>query len=289
MARESMLVLATGHVGVGKSHQTLLEIKKYIVPNPATGWRGGSVLIFDPNNEAEHYGFIPVLDFDIEEENPRKRSEALRKVVEANKKGVRSIYRVIGYTKAGQPMSIQQKLDTAITLLQTYKNGLLLLEDTRSYIKNFLDTDIVSKLLTFRHSNLDIIIHLQSLSLVSPQLFQAAKIVRFHKQLDEIDRYKDRVPNYQLFKIAQNLVNRRYREGENRFFVYVHADKELIQGKYTEDEFRQACAEYLYKNQSAYTSEQFEIAQRNPKTNAQKLRTMAQKEWTERHLRYMAG
>ena len=69
-----------------------------------------------------------------------------------------------------------------------------------------------------------------------------------HYQADNVNDIKNKVTNPTLFKIAQLLVNEKYFSGDKRFFVYIHSFANKIQGKFTKQEFEQACKKYLSTN-----------------------------------------
>ena len=69
-----------------------------------------------------------------------------------------------------------------------------------------------------------------------------------HYQADNVNDIKGKVTNPTLFKIAQIIVNNRYLGGDKRFFVYIHSFANKIEGKFTKQEFDDACKQYLNAN-----------------------------------------
>ena len=69
-----------------------------------------------------------------------------------------------------------------------------------------------------------------------------------HYQADNVNDIKNKVTNLTLFKIAQIIVNNRYFDGDKRFFVYIHNFANKIEGKFTKQEFDDACKQYLNSN-----------------------------------------
>jgi hypothetical protein len=51
-----------------------------------------------------------------------------------------------------------------------------------------------------------------------------------------------------MFKIAQIMVNDKYFGGDKRFFVYIYSFQNKIVGKFTKEEFMDACTKYLNSN-----------------------------------------
>lgn len=69
-----------------------------------------------------------------------------------------------------------------------------------------------------------------------------------HYQADNVNDIKNKLPNATLFKIAQVIVNNRYFNGDKRFFVYIYSFQNKIVGKFTKQEFLDACKQYLNAN-----------------------------------------
>lgn len=248
--RYTSITLVTGAQGTGKSYTTYHnEIKPYM-ESAMNGRVGRSVLVFDVNNENKYYKDVKSIFFDVEEKNDQKRGEPIVKLSELNKKGVVQIRKVLPYTKHGVPMTIEQMQTTAVSLMENFKMGLLLLEDTASYI-NMLQWnkgEIIGKITRCRHLNTDIIVHIQSLNMASSILLANTRFVRMHRQNNDVAQIKDRLSDkFTLFKIAQIIVNERYERGDNRFYVYIdlHRDK-IINNTITEAEFENACEIFLY-------------------------------------------
>jgi hypothetical protein len=78
-------------------------------------------------------------------------------------------------------------------------------------------------------------------------MWQAVSEVRFHYQTDDVDRIEGRI-KYELFKIAQLLVNSQYYGGNERFYAQVLVDKEKIKGRFSKNMFLDACQEYIELN-----------------------------------------
>jgi hypothetical protein len=108
--------------------------------------------------------------------------------------------------------------------------------------------DIVSGLVNLRHRAVDVLISYQSLRPVEPRIWQNARWVRMHYQADNVNDIKGKVTNPIMYKIAQNIVNNRYLDGDKRFFLYIHNFGQKIEGKFTKKEFEQACRDYMLNN-----------------------------------------
>jgi hypothetical protein len=118
----------------------------------------------------------------------------------------------------------------------------------------------LSKLTTNRHSDLDLEIHLQSASAITPRLWQNHNYLRFHYTPENIARIKKNVPDYDLYRLAQIILEIYYRAGFRRKFIYIDTQMlkfigisiheetepcELVQ--VSPQEFAQACAVHLDK------------------------------------------
>lgn len=232
--REPLLIVATGQKGVGKTFTTTQLIAQYTQSNPSTGKKARKVVIYDVNMEYTQFKAIDVKDL--------KRFTMQKKV---------EIRRVLPRKSDGSIAKIDEMMDIMNEILENYAGGLLILEDINRYLIGTQTQDIIGTIATNRHRDLDIIIHLQSLAAVTPRLWQNTSSIRFHKQADEIDRYKNRIPYFEILKIGQILVDNQYSNGNNRFYCYVSGDEGYIKGAFSNRAFRNACQEYAEKYPSA--------------------------------------
>ena len=230
--REPILMCATGKKGVGKTYTTEASIADYIKGDPKTGKKPRKVLIYDINMEYTKYRAIDL-------ENVAKFSR--QKKVE--------VRRILPITSDGKTADLNQMLEILNKIISTFRGGMLILEDINRYLIQSKTADVIGLLATNRHRDLDIICHFQSLSALDPRMWQNTSFVRFHMQIDDIHRYKNRIPNYELFKLAQCLVEYKYlKVGDKRFYVFVACDDNYITGNFTTRDFRIACEEYLTTN-----------------------------------------
>jgi hypothetical protein len=227
--REPILLCATGKKGVGKTWTTTENIDAYIKGNSKTGKKGRKVLIYDINMEYTKYKTIPL--------------ELVPKFSRQKKVEVR---RVLPMTADGKVAGISEMVEILNKLIMSYRGGMLILEDINRYLIQSKTAEVIGLLATNRHRDLDIVCHFQSLSALDPRMWQNTTFVRFHMQIDDIKRYSQRIPNYELFKIAQCLVEYKYlRMGDKRFYCYVACDDNYITGNFTKIDFKTACIEYL--------------------------------------------
>ncbi len=223
--RQPMLILTCGETGVGKTYRNILEIESYLKDNPLTGRKGRKVLIFDVNDDDyERYQTV----------SPDHIRDL--KLIRAR--------RIRPLTKYGDSMSTEDKRDTVERMVKQFSEGLLVLEDLDKYMTGAKGQTIVGLLTTNRHHGLDIMISHQSIAKITTTEFQNCTWLRLHKQVDDITRYRSRIPNYFLVRLATLIVEEQYLIGNIRFFVYVNMRKLRLRGCSREAYIR-ACKKYL--------------------------------------------
>lgn len=230
--REPILMCATGKKGVGKTYTTTLLLEDYVKNNPKTGKKGRKILIYDINMEYTQYKAISIKD--------------IPKFTRSKKVEIR---RVLPIMDDGKMADLSEMLDILSRIINNFRGGMLVLEDINRYLVASKTVDVIGLLATNRHRDLDIICHFQSLSALDPRMWQNTSFVRFHYQIDDIKRYHQRIPNYEMFKIAQCLVQYKYhKKGDKRFYCYIASDDNYITGGFNKMDFYYACHEYLEAN-----------------------------------------
>lgn len=237
--REPQLIIATGTKGVGKTFKTCQLIQDYLTPDMQIGKKPRKVLIFDANGEYSNEELI--------KNNFRFRTKilALKDLEEWTKQTRVEVRRILPVDANGNEVGTEQYPEILGVILHYFRGGMLILEDINKYLVETRDAKVIGALTTNRHRDLDIYIHLQSLAPLTTRMWQNANVIRFHYQMDDIDRYKGRIPNYELFKIAQMMVNEKYYKGEERFFCYVMNQLNKIKGAFSKKDFIVACRQYL--------------------------------------------
>tara|TARA_R110001632_G_scaffold207259_4_gene331272 strand:+ start:3896 stop:4813 length:918 start_codon:yes stop_codon:yes gene_type:complete len=236
--RDSMLFIAVGTKGVGKTYRTLNELKQYVKDDNSVGRVGKTVLILDANDEFQG---VHALAYNVTEDDEFKRVRSIRTLV-----GKKGIYRIRPLRTDKRPMSSNELKTACFDICNHFSNGTILLEDYNKYIQNKEANDLVSTICTLRHKNIDMWIHLQSVAPISTKLWQNVNYLRFHKVNDKVDRIKHRIP-FVLMKLAQLCVNYEYRNNNKRFCCYVDIQLEKILGVSSQT-FEKACLEYLSEN-----------------------------------------
>jgi len=236
--REPKLIIATGGKGVGKTYTTCKVIERYIRSDTKTGKEGRKVLIFDVNEE---YDNSELKNNGHKFETKLLSIKDIAKFAQQKRPEVR---RILARDENGQPLGIDGKIALLEKILQYYRGGLLVLEDINNYLIDTRTQEIISVMTTNRHRDLDIYIHLQSLSPVTTRMWQNCAFVRFHKQNDSVIRYKNRLPIPEMYFIAETLVNLQCKTNR-RFFCYVDNEMSRISGNFSKRAFQVSCYNYL--------------------------------------------
>lgn len=234
--REAGMMPTSGAQGVGKTYQNMYIIRDYVKDKFASKVRGRKVLIFDTNGEytQEQFKANDIPNF------PVKRLR-VRDVKAWSRSNIVEVRRI-----DAKNLGIKEKKEVLEYILKVFRNGMLVLEDINTYLLNVTHMEeVVGKLVNLRHKACDILISYQSLRAIEPRIWQNSRYMRLHYQNDNVEDIKDKVTNPELFKICQLMINDRYYGGDQRFFVYVHVLSNKVEGKFTKEEFIEACTKYL--------------------------------------------
>lgn len=243
--RQPMVILVCGETGVGKTYRNKLEIKRYMQDEPNTNKIGRKVLAFDTNDD--DYLFRTVSPDHL---------KALTKI---------AARRIRPFNKDGSPMDDDQKREVVEKILKHYRNGLLVLDDIDHYMTGAKGQAMIGALCTVRHKGLDILLTHQSIAKITTTEWQNCTWLRLHHQVDDITRYRDRIPKYHLVRIAQLIIDEQYelamqafglgtieeQEFKRRksFFLYVNMRQQNIIGC-SKVAFIKACKKYIDQEKS---------------------------------------
>ena len=242
--REPSLEVAIGFKGVGKTYTTNAIIDQYITGG-SDGRKGRPVLVFDINAEysdSNGYSGFKAIDFDVVEQNEFRRSEQVRKITAPGK------YRILPYKKNRQPMTTSEMILTAVTIVKYFRNGMLVLEDINKYTLSSYKQDLVGMFIGLRHLGVDLVIHFQTLRAIPPRIWANMNFLRWHKQSDAIAKYKNRIDNFELFAIAERIVEYKY-QSDQRYYLWVSVlENKLI--NVTPEDFKKGVIDYfsIYPN-----------------------------------------
>ncbi len=235
--RECGMMATAAIQGGGKTYQNMHVIAKYVKDKIDTKVRGRKSLIFDSNGEytTEEFAKNGIPNFNA---RTLKLSDVRAWCRDPNITECRRI--------DAKSLGIAEKKKALEYIIANLINCQLVLEDINTYIMKISNMEeIVGRLVKLRHLGVDVLISFQSARAVEPRIWQNSRWVRLHFISDNVDEIKDKIPNYQLFKIAQIMINRRFESGDIRFFVYITGFGRKIEGNFKKTEWEEACKRYL--------------------------------------------
>ena len=229
--REPLLIVACGKKGVGKSYQHNLMMQGYVMGDPYRGIKPRKCLILDVNDEYGRDGIRAISLSDV-------ALFTIHPYIE--------IRRVRPFHPNGARMTLDEWANAVFYVLNTFKNGLLLIEDPNKWHSDHLPADLVGAICTNRHVGLDILLSYQSIGRINTKIWGNTNLVRFHKNSESVERHKQKFPDKEEYmKIAENMVNNEYLSGNKRFFVYVDMDEEKIRGDFSREIFELGVDDYI--------------------------------------------
>ena len=212
--REPQLGVAVGKKSCGKTYTTNIMLQQYVNGNPAKGIAGRKALILDVNDEFTHVKAI-----------------SLKDVVRFSAHPMVELRRIRPFLPDGRRMTLEKIAETLFVILEQYKGGLLLIEDINRYVSDHLPKDIEGAICTNRHIDLDIIMHFQSIGRITTKIWQNCNWMRFHKNLDSVDRHANKFQDkHELLRVVEMLVNSEYTNGNKRFYQYINLDEMKLMG-----------------------------------------------------------
>jgi hypothetical protein len=231
--REPQLGVAVGKKGVGKSYTTNIMLQQYVNGNPAKGVAGRRALILDVNDEFSHVKAI-----------------SLKDVVRFSVHPTVELRRIRPFLPDGRRMTLDKIAETLFIILEQFKGGLLLIEDINRYVSDHLPKDIEGAICTNRHIDLDIIMHFQSIGRITTKIWQNCNWMRFHKNLDSVDRHANKFQDkHEFLRLVEGLVNAEYQNGNKRFYQYVNLDEMKIMGFVDQKKLDTVLDDYILGNQ----------------------------------------
>jgi hypothetical protein len=265
--REVKLILATGAKRIGKSHYTFWHVLLPTVMGLLNNGVARKVLILDINDEyginlpkTDEYAkklcdgkpviIKPIEPKDIRLFTAQKKIE-IRRIRPYH---YRDYYDAKGklVKRANDLMNDQEFVRVVLKALREFRGGVILLEDIATAIGVAVSKPVFSEITRNAHRNNDIVAHIQSSAAVLPKLWQNADFIRFHKQLDDVEKSKHKLAGkYEMFKIAENLANRKLDNGTKHFFVYVDNLGWKLSGSFSKEDMIDAIHLYIDENSSA--------------------------------------
>lgn len=231
--REPLLGVAVGKKGVGKTYTTNIMLHQYVAGNPAKGVAGRRALILDVNDEFTHVKAI-----------------ALKDLVRFSVHPQVELRRIRPFLPDGKRMTLDKIAETLFIILEQYRGGLLLIEDINRYVSDHLPKDIEGAICTNRHVDLDIVMHFQSIGRITTKIWQNCNWMRFHKNLDSVDRHQQKFEDkHEFLKLVEMLVNNEYNSGNKRFYQYIDLDEMKLMGYVDKKKFMNVVDEFVMLNQ----------------------------------------
>lgn len=242
MSRQAIVEIAVARKGGGKTFLTANDkIAPYIIDRP--GWKARKVLIYDVNGEYTDKHCKEKLKVSW-----TAKPLALKDLAEWTRAGKNEVRRILPLdSKNFFTQDVDVMLDILITILKTFRNGLLLLEDINAYLVDVSSKFVISAITRNRQKNLDILIHYQTLRAIPPRVLGNMNIFRFHRVNENISTIESKLNNPELFYIAQALVNFKFKTNIY-FYCYVDNEMDNIFGAFSKVEFWAACLVYLREN-----------------------------------------
>jgi hypothetical protein len=243
--REPMVVIACGKKGVGKTVATIEMIYRYISGNPQKGIPPRKALIFDVNDEFSHFWYHGSYH--------SIKALAISDILRFSVHPKVEVRRIRPFWDDGTKMGIDDMAEVLGIILENYRNGLLLVEDINKYTNDTLKGDLVGSLATVRHIGIDLIAHYQSVGrAANPKLLCNTKIIRLHKTNDSVARHKNKFEERtEIMQIAESIVEKKFEDGDKRFYLYVDIDESKIHGKFDEKDIEYAIQDYISKNHTS--------------------------------------
>ncbi len=236
--RECGMMTSLAIQGGGKTYQNMHNIAKYVKDKIETKVKGRRSLIFDTNGEytTEEFAKNGIPNFTA---RTLKLSDVAAwcrdpKILECRRIDAKSL-------------TIAEKKKALEYIIANVVNCQLVLEDINNYILKISNMEeIVGRIIKLRHIGVDVLMSFQSSRAVEPRIYSNSRWLRLHFISDNIDEIKGKVPNYMLYKIAQMIINKRFEDGDERFFLYITKFGQKIEGPTLRlAEWEEACKKYF--------------------------------------------
>lgn len=243
--REPMVLIACGKKGVGKTVATVEMIYRYISGNPKNGVPPRKALIFDVNDEFSHFWYHGTYH--------SIKALAIKDILKFSVHPKIEVRRIRPFWDDGSKMGIDDMNEVLGIILENYRNGLLLVEDINKYTNDTMKGDLVGSLATVRHIGIDLVAHYQSIGrAANPKLLGNTRIIRLHKTNDTVSRHKNKFEERaEILQIAESIVDKKYQEGDKRYYLFVDIDDSKINGKFDNADIEYAIQDYVSKNHTA--------------------------------------
>lgn len=263
--REAQLGIVSGKKGCGKTFETIRVQIKNTLTGSGGRYKPRKVLILDVNNE---YGSAQEVhkrpDFpNIKALDIKHLSLWMKQpLVEARRISVMK-----PIADGGGKMNQKELQATLSLILDTFRNGLLIIEDLTNFVSDSLPSDLIGSIVTQRHVSVDVIIHFQSIGKAAhPKLWANANWFRMHVTGDTVAKNKNKLDGVDLVPlyIAENMIKKKEVFGDKRMYIYYHLNTDAnlvgkITGAFSQLMFKEGFEEFLSsKNGKAIVREEAE-------------------------------
>jgi hypothetical protein len=235
--RNPFLLIASAVQGGGKSVETVRQMlyQAYVSKHKRSG------ILYDTNNE---FGSV-----EIDGVIHKIQTITVNELVSFGNNPKTEVRRIVPFHPNGQPMDAIDSEKLLMRVLKETRNCTLLIEDLNTIYGDALPVSISGLLCNVRHRNCDVIFHIQSVGRLLPKILQNCKIIRYHYQLDSVSDSAGKLSGeIEIFSIAEQIVNKKYEEGDIRFFVYIYRETKKIKGNFSPKMFSEAIQRYISDN-----------------------------------------
>ena len=158
--REAYILCVVGRQGGGKTYRQVQECLAYS--------KKRKVLVFDCNVPSGSYKDLPTIDYDCSLQDDYKhgkvvsdKSSTRTDVIKKWPEGV-GARRVVNYRKDGNLMNAVEMNQTALDMMEHFRDGMLVFEDMNAYLIGVRALKFLSNFLRVRHNRVDLVLIMQS-------------------------------------------------------------------------------------------------------------------------------
>lgn len=241
---EVNFTVVAGKKRVGKSNETIKQLLfKYVAGLKRKG------IIYDPNNEYSQYKIDNYLPDGSENPNARiikVDSIPHDKIGMFRDQKLVELRRIVPIDKWGRPLDDKQQGALIGRMMTDFRGGCVFVEDLLTVYGDNIPDYVSGFLSNNAHRDCDVLFHVQDIGRLVPKLWQQCNIVRMHKMLDGVDKSRGKLgKDFEIFKIAENIIEDQFRRGKTWYWVYVHRDEGKIKGDFDAMMFLRAITEYI--------------------------------------------
>ncbi len=223
MAREAYISVVVGRQGGGKTFRQVNECLVYA--------KKRKVLVFDCNVPSGAYKEFSTIDYDSSIPDEYKHGKVVKDNSPARARSIKEwgagvgARRVINYSKDGNMMGVVEMNTACLDLMQWFRDGMLVFEDTNGYLIGARQQIFLSNFIRVRQKNVDLVLILQSAGAIDPRIWANMSLMRMHKTLDSVRTasIRKRIPadKFEMVMLCELMINDQYEKGNIYFFLYL--------------------------------------------------------------------